>query len=324
MDQNGYPGADSVNYHYWCWCRCNTYSSYHSTEDPGDTEPPDGTWVETGPHGVPCPTDEGGIVWHAKKNLYVSSNEKEWTVELTGKSADKYGLGSVTGYDNGDPPGKVPVAAGTDIKTVNGPPKKRIFTFKLKPQPQWEVATFVRTEAGQNGPVYLTLKSYSQCVHVQLQDDKLILEDARFGVSLEDNFHITEIYVFPESVPINPEGEQILIAPPDSGAWMYEPVYHDPDGEPRPQGGIRWWTDGDGLTPDHLYAMTMTMAGFADTEYSMFAFDSVVHDYQCYRFEVSPSSPIPTVSEWGMIAMTLLLLTTGTIVIGRQRRLAAA
>ena len=29
---------------------------------------------------------------------------------------------------------------------------------------------------------------------------------------------------------------------------------------------------------------------------------------------------IPTVSEWGLIVMTLLLLTAGTIVFGRRRR----
>ncbi|MCK4343101.1 MAG: IPTL-CTERM sorting domain-containing protein [Phycisphaerae bacterium] len=33
---------------------------------------------------------------------------------------------------------------------------------------------------------------------------------------------------------------------------------------------------------------------------------------------------IPTVSEWGLIVMTLLLLTAGTVVFGRQRRPAAA
>lgn len=33
---------------------------------------------------------------------------------------------------------------------------------------------------------------------------------------------------------------------------------------------------------------------------------------------------IPTVSEWGLIVLTVLLLTAGTIVFGRQRRLAAA
>lgn len=34
--------------------------------------------------------------------------------------------------------------------------------------------------------------------------------------------------------------------------------------------------------------------------------------------------PIPTVSEWGLMAMALLLLTAGTVVIGRRHRAAAA
>ncbi len=32
-----------------------------------------------------------------------------------------------------------------------------------------------------------------------------------------------------------------------------------------------------------------------------------------------PPPPIPTVSEWGLIVMTLLLLTAGTIVIRRYK-----
>ena len=37
-----------------------------------------------------------------------------------------------------------------------------------------------------------------------------------------------------------------------------------------------------------------------------------------------PGPPIPTVSEWGMLVMTLLVLAAGTIVIGQRRRRAAA
>ncbi|NOX57703.1 MAG: IPTL-CTERM sorting domain-containing protein [Planctomycetes bacterium] len=36
------------------------------------------------------------------------------------------------------------------------------------------------------------------------------------------------------------------------------------------------------------------------------------------------SAPVPTVSEWGLIIMTLLLLTGGTIVLGRRRTPVAA
>ena len=35
---------------------------------------------------------------------------------------------------------------------------------------------------------------------------------------------------------------------------------------------------------------------------------------------IGPQPPIPTVSQWGLIALTLLFLTSGTIVMGRERR----
>lgn len=41
------------------------------------------------------------------------------------------------------------------------------------------------------------------------------------------------------------------------------------------------------------------------------------------RGQITPA-PIPTVSEWGMIIMTLLFLTVGTIVVGRRVRLRTA
>ncbi len=41
-------------------------------------------------------------------------------------------------------------------------------------------------------------------------------------------------------------------------------------------------------------------------------------------FEIPCPHPIPTVSEWGLIIMTLLLLTAGTVVFGRRRRAATA
>jgi len=38
----------------------------------------------------------------------------------------------------------------------------------------------------------------------------------------------------------------------------------------------------------------------------------------------SSANPVPTITEWGLISMTLLLLTAGAVVIGRRRRPATA
>ncbi len=57
-----------------------------------------------------------------------------------------------------------------------------------------------------------------------------------------------------------------------------------------------------------------------------------VYGYHCHPHEelgmissiTVNASEIPTVSEWGLIVMTLLALTAGTIVFGRRRKPAAA
>ncbi len=57
-----------------------------------------------------------------------------------------------------------------------------------------------------------------------------------------------------------------------------------------------------------------------------------VYGYHCHPHEelgmissiTVNSAPIPTVSEWGLIVMTLLALTAGTIVFGRRRKPAVA
>ena len=43
-----------------------------------------------------------------------------------------------------------------------------------------------------------------------------------------------------------------------------------------------------------------------------------VVDMGADEFGVTPVTPIPTVSEWGMVTMTLLLLTAGTLVFVRR------
>lgn len=44
-------------------------------------------------------------------------------------------------------------------------------------------------------------------------------------------------------------------------------------------------------------------------------------DYsECFSFTTADVPPIPTVSEWGLVILTLLLLTAGTMILGQRRR----
>ena len=47
--------------------------------------------------------------------------------------------------------------------------------------------------------------------------------------------------------------------------------------------------------------------------------DCVGHSFAAVSFKIQPAFPIPTVSEWGLIVMALLLITAGTILIRRLR-----
>ena len=52
--------------------------------------------------------------------------------------------------------------------------------------------------------------------------------------------------------------------------------------------------------------------------------DGVDNDCDTLNDNADPDCTIPTVSDWGLIVMTLLALTAGTIILGRRRRPAAA
>jgi hypothetical protein len=293
VDQSTYPGCGSVNYHYWVYCRSSQYTTYYSEDDPGEAPPPDDPWSEAGPHGVPFPTDAGDSVWIGRPNLYVATNQKQWTIEITGKSADAYGVASVAGYDNNDPPGQVPVAAVTSVSVDPGPPKKLTITITFRPQPQWEKAEIQRVTQGQDGPVYLKVKSYSHCTHVATTGDQVELRDGRFGIPGVDDYRITSIYLFPDQVPVRDVGHAI-VAPSDTGIWYNDLVWIDPQGEPHFTGGVHFWTEGEGLTPDDLYTLWLTMAGPAADGYTMYAFDAAIGEYQYYRVEVEGPNPVPT------------------------------
>ena len=72
-------------------------------------------------------------------------------------------------------------------------------------------------------------------------------------------------------------------------------------------------SDLDGLDFSHAVGSGFTQEDFEQT-------DVVLQ----FLTTTAVAKPTPTVSEWGMIIMTLLLLTAGTVIFGRARRRAAA
>jgi len=99
---------------------------------------------------------------------------------------------------------------------------------------------------------------------------------------------LTELQVFPVHVDVHPAAAPALDAAPHTGNWTAQPVNTDPLGNPRPHAGIRFTTDGPGLTEFDPYDLSITMIGHADTLYALFAFDAQSATW--YEYEIDLQS----------------------------------
>ncbi len=293
-------------------------TSYYSTTDPGTARPPAAPWVAAGAGGVPFPAAVEGKIWIGKDNVVLFS-QKDWTVKLNGPDAQKFGLSKVSAYLAGPPITAAPVAASTGITDTVGPPATRTFTFMFKPQPDWEVVELVRTLAAARGGGGTTVTSYSHCSGPVWDGNTLLVEEAFFGHAADDTLQITQVTIFPEVGPIAPSGHSFT-PPPGSGDWISAIIFTDPEGNPQPQGGVTWTAPaGEWLAAEDVYGFTLEMEGEADAAYSFYAFDNAPDGGLQYYRLVGPT-PVPAVSEWGLVVMTLSVLVAGTIAMSRRRK----
>ena len=301
-----------------------------SKVDPFTTEPP-----KQGP--LPTPWEDLGEVTLNKDGkvwIFLTNNQnlakwKTWTVVLTGPNVDKLKEGaSAVGYqkwgaqtllikgDVGDPD----YDSGTGVLT---------FTVTFGHQPKWEILELVYN--GDN-PATFDLDS-------QIDKDKtthdcyriIPMGPSRRSLRMTESVHngiqgwdmqLTEFWMFPSTVPVDFTEPPTFTAPESSDNWSFEFVSVDPMGTSRPLGGVKWSTDGAGFEAGESYGMTFSMTDPADSTYTYFAYNALSTTYLTYRL-VRPET-IPTLSEWGVMIMTLLVLTAGTLVFGRRRRPAAA
>jgi hypothetical protein len=116
--------------------------------------------------------------------------------------------------------------------------------------------------------------------------------DTRVGCDCEGaggDVAITEITMVPQNVPIDMSIPPTFIAPPESGVWLSEWVFETPNGEPRPQGGVRWYTDGPGLVAGQSYTFGFSMLGDADVRYEVYALDAITGNLAFYDHDTRPA-----------------------------------
>ena len=107
------------------------------------------------------------------------------------------------------------------------------------------------------------------------------IQGGKFGAltGMNGNMQITEIEIFPTTLQLDIGATQTFEAPIASGDWFSEFVFDDPLGNPRPQAGIRWFTNGPGITNEDIYNLSISTHDTADRNYEMFIFDIDVNEY---------------------------------------------
>ena len=272
---------------------CYTYTS---TTDPSDAVPwgldfPNPWTGITANDQVKFPDDDGDPLWYSRRNLYVPTNRKLWTVELIGPASNKFGIDDVKGYYFKsivpkvikEVPVSVVVPPATDIA---GPPQKRIFTMLLNPQPDWEVVKLVRTGAKANDS--LSINSYSMCSPFDTltysSGPALQMGISWFGVADYDDLNITDVWIFPQNQIVNTDVAHVFLA---DGVWSTVFINQDPFGTWHENGGVWYMVDGsDGLTAGEEFETFVHTFEMPDTLYSIIAFDQISESYQYYYLKI--------------------------------------
>jgi len=161
--------------------------------------------------------------------------------------------------------------------------------------PDWEYIRFENIHSGTRSYTLRVVLVDTTCGDAKKSssapgegDDTFTIDDGSFGVpgfTIGDQ-HITELSIFPRHVPVDPGLTPTFVAGPETGVWTSEPALIDPAGQPRPLGGVRFVTDGPGLTPEQMFSLSLGMDPIADTQYSMFAFDADALEFQSYFIDL--------------------------------------
>jgi len=249
----------------------------------------------TDPMGNPIQVAPGGSIFFGAMND--SAPDKRKGVNFKLKWNTGTGLASPSSFMvvHTTPMG-VFGGAATPGYVSSGSNRKSIWVGYGPPCPEWEYVE-IRNTSGvtQNVSIEPTIEpKYCSEPLVSAStgfgpDDTIDLTDGVFGTpgEMASPMHITEIEIFPEFVEMDLASAAPFMADPGTGNWGIDPVFIDPEGRPRPSGGLRYSSDGAGLTEFDPFSFSFRMLGYADTLYSMYALDADSGEYHVYRVDLN-------------------------------------
>lgn len=283
---------------------------------PGQLEVPgsDADWSTNATNRV---IPASGSVYFATSNSEDPSRSKSYTLTLTPNYnllSSNYARGYYAGGTSG-----VNAATRTDVHDA-GRNEMRVYAT-WSTQPAWEVVRIDNNDPSSSKTV--SMSGASICVTFSFPPHPSMPPMIRIGGEFGSEpsgplFPTIDIHEC-GSPGVDLLGAPTFTAPPETGNWTYEFVSEDPYGNPIPT-GIRWTSDGPGLAPGDLFEMEFSVDGEAATTYF------------CYACEAGPKGAcrvfwldarlagIPTVSEWGLVVITALLITAGIVIVARRRK----
>ena len=261
-----------------------------ATENPGNTYPWGSNCDPWQPPDTPVPTNDGSTVWIAIANLHIAVNVKTVNLTITPPAGMDINANGAAGYyNNGNSQSTL---VGGRVEKKRNADGSITFTATLDPQPSWEVFELVFVNRGDapRGEQVLEHEGHSNCVRVHPSPSDLRLEQGTHNGPM-DIFAITDIVLYPETGIVDLSGPVEFNAPPHTGEWYYEFVFQTPEGEPLPQGGVRYFTSGPGLGTEDVFALTCPAY---DTEgwYWMYMFDQMSqYGWQTYLLGTHAECP---------------------------------
>jgi hypothetical protein len=240
-----------------------------------DASKPSGTFTVT--------LTRNGLFFLGIPNIENTDWQKVLTIVISGTGCDDLEADQAVGHYGAN--GKK-TTKGTIFKPSpdeeNKYPGCKIIKVYYPVQPGWEWVRIKNTGSGGNF-TFTIQQAYTNCNERGKTPPyyECYYESGYFGGT--DNMvgpmAITELWNFPREAAVDVGVPPTFIADPATGNWTADFVYADPDGEPRPQGGVRFSSDGAGLAGGDEYYYKFTMLENWENEYTLYFFDAVEGEY---------------------------------------------
>ena len=240
------------------------------------------------------PIKPGQVIWFAFRNTRDASRAKYFKLEISRAPGSKgiahfdHQYRESSGYKTNDT--SEPISHGGARSGSHWSGKLTRLKYRFKEQPAWERFKF---ENESKHDVTFTVKAWSVCANSYPSDWTLAMAPGSFGAATAMGpSEIVEVQIFPESYEIDPVGSQLF--DPDDGdpyPWTATTIAVDPDGEPRPLGGVAFTPTPTQMPigPDHLFNLELTTLEDVETEVDIYAFDAYTGEWEKHGIDVAPS-----------------------------------